>query len=56
MAAHHDHAIWGDDVEEFKPERFLHDKNPRPNGFLPFGGGIVPLLRQHPSSTSTSVG
>lgn len=43
VSMHHDPALWGDDVNEFKPERFEKDqlyggcKNKM--GFLPFGFG-----------------
>ncbi|XP_031251286.1 cytokinin hydroxylase-like [Pistacia vera] len=51
VAMHHDPALWGDDVNEFKPERFRDDqlyggcKNKM--GFLPFGfGGRMCVARQ----------
>ncbi|KAI6672358.1 hypothetical protein NL676_000264 [Syzygium grande] len=43
VSMHHDPALWGDDVNQFKPERFKEDalyggcKNKM--GFLPFGFG-----------------
>lgn len=39
---HHDPAVWGDDVEEFKPERMLNGgfEALPPNAWKPFGNGI----------------
>ncbi|XVF09883.1 hypothetical protein REPUB_Repub07fG0135500 [Reevesia pubescens] len=43
VAMHHDPAIWGDDVYEFRPERFkddhLYGGCKHKMGFLPFGFG-----------------
>lgn len=42
VAMHHDRTLWGDDVNEFKPERFrdnLHGGCKHKMGFLPFGFG-----------------
>ncbi|XWS50512.1 hypothetical protein CRYUN_Cryun12cG0092900 [Craigia yunnanensis] len=43
VAMHHDRAIWGDDVNEFRPERFkddhLYGGCKHKMGFLPFGFG-----------------
>lgn len=42
MFLHHDRDIWGDDVKEFKPERFFEGIAKATNGqacYLPFGGG-----------------
>lgn len=42
VGMHHDPALWGDDVNEFKPERFredLHGGCRHRMGFLPFGLG-----------------
>ncbi|XP_022737483.1 cytokinin hydroxylase-like isoform X2 [Durio zibethinus] len=43
VAMHHDPAIWGDDVNEFRPERFkddhLYGGCKHKMGFLPFGFG-----------------
>ncbi|KAL9324085.1 hypothetical protein ACSQ67_008942 [Phaseolus vulgaris] len=42
VAMHHDQALWGKDVNEFKPERFMNDVNGGCNhkmGYLPFGFG-----------------
>lgn len=36
---HHRKDIWGDDVEEFRPERWLEGAKPGPFEFFPFGGG-----------------
>ncbi|CAK9160938.1 unnamed protein product [Ilex paraguariensis] len=43
VSMHHDGALWGDDVNEFRPERFKDDQlyggcNHK-MGFLPFGFG-----------------
>ncbi|XP_023744559.2 cytochrome P450 CYP72A219 [Lactuca sativa] len=42
MLMHHDRDIWGDDVNEFKPERFSEGVSKVTKGqtsYLPFGGG-----------------
>lgn len=42
VGMHHDPSLWGDDVNEFKPERFKHNINggcKHRMGFLPFGFG-----------------
>lgn len=42
VAMHHDVDLWGDDVNEFKPERFdgdLHGGCKNKMGFMPFGFG-----------------
>lgn len=42
VAMHHDPALWGDDVNEFKPERFkddIHGGCKHKMGYLPFGFG-----------------
>ncbi|KAJ0966675.1 hypothetical protein J5N97_023592 [Dioscorea zingiberensis] len=42
VAMHHDKALWGDDVHEFKPERFMessHGGCMHRMGFMPFGFG-----------------
>ncbi|BFG23343.1 hypothetical protein CerSpe_096170 [Prunus speciosa] len=42
VAMHHDPALWGDDVNEFKPERFKDDIRggcKHKMGYLPFGFG-----------------
>ncbi|GMI75521.1 cytochrome P450, family 715, subfamily A, polypeptide 1 [Hibiscus trionum] len=43
VAMHHDPSIWGDDVNEFRPERFKDDRLyggcKHKMGFLPFGFG-----------------
>jgi len=42
VAMHHDVELWGDDVNEFKPERFdgnLHGGCKNKMGYMPFGFG-----------------
>ena len=42
VGMHHDRALWGEDVNEFKPERFkddLYGGCKHKMGFLPFGFG-----------------
>ncbi|KAI3812282.1 hypothetical protein L1987_16989 [Smallanthus sonchifolius] len=42
MLSHYDPSIWGDDVKEFKPERFSQGVSKVTKGqtaFIPFGGG-----------------
>lgn len=37
---HHDHAIWGEDADEFKPERMIPSNKIPEGAFRPFGAGI----------------
>lgn len=42
VAMHHDEELWGDDVNEFRPERFKESNNggcKHRMGYLPFGFG-----------------
>ncbi|MFS7932622.1 putative cytochrome P450 [Helianthus anomalus] len=39
LAIHHSKEIWGEDVNEFKPDRFAQLKGYEGSFFLPFGGG-----------------
>ncbi|WCJ22076.1 Cytochrome P450 CYP749A22 [Euphorbia peplus] len=43
LSIHHDHEIWGDDADEFKPERFAQGvakaTNNNISAFIPFGLG-----------------
>ena len=36
---HRDQAVWGDDAEEFKPERFMHPEKIPQHAYKPFGNG-----------------
>ncbi|MEK5134206.1 bifunctional cytochrome P450/NADPH--P450 reductase [Bacillus sp. FSL W8-0645] len=36
---HRDQAVWGEDAEEFKPERFLHPEKIPQHAYKPFGNG-----------------
>lgn len=36
---HHDPAVWGEDAEAFRPERFLDGGRFKANQYFPFGGG-----------------
>jgi len=36
---HHDNKVWGDDVEEFNPDRFDNLTPLQKKSFIPFGGG-----------------
>lgn len=56
--AHNDPELWGEDVQEFKPERFLEDKHPT-YAFLPFGAGTpicLLILRHLPHCSSACAG
>ncbi|KFK33156.1 hypothetical protein AALP_AA6G337900 [Arabis alpina] len=50
IAVHHDQAIWGNDVNEFNPDRFAYGV-PRaakhPVGFIPFGLGARTCIGQN---------
>ncbi|CAN7128016.1 cytochrome P450 734A1 [Brassica rapa] len=50
IAVHHDQAIWGNDVNEFNPDRFANGV-PRaakhPVGFIPFGLGARTCIGQN---------
>lgn len=36
---HRDQAVWGEDAEEFKPERFMHPETIPQHAYKPFGNG-----------------
>ncbi|KAI0309649.1 cytochrome P450 monooxygenase pc-bph, partial [Amylostereum chailletii] len=38
-SVHHDASVWGDDVEVFKPERWLEDHHAHAKAFYPFSFG-----------------
>lgn len=43
LKIHNDPAIWGEDVREFKPERFTQDnfENIHQYAYIPFAGGKI---------------
>lgn len=45
-AMHRSRALWGDDVNEFKPERWL-DQGDLERYFMPFGAGFMSCPGQH---------
>jgi cytochrome P450 len=47
LLIHHDHELWGDDAEEFKPERFSEGFSKASKdqlAFFPFGWDQGPVL------------
>ncbi|KAL2286363.1 hypothetical protein FJTKL_07134 [Diaporthe vaccinii] len=45
---HHSRALWGDDADEFKPERWLGADGARLGRcFMPFGAGFMACPGQH---------
>lgn len=40
---HHLKELWGDDVDKFRPERFLGQDTQPPYAFIPFGSGALAL-------------
>lgn len=45
---HRSTALWGEDADEFKPERWLGDDGPRlERYFMPFGAGFMACPGQH---------
>ena len=50
VAMHHDPALWGKDVNEFRPERLMNDVNggcDHKMGYLPFGFGGRTCVRRN---------
>jgi len=47
LKIHHEKEIWGEDVEEFNPDRFDHLTPTQKKAFMPFGGGPRICLGMH---------
>ncbi|KAJ3121809.1 hypothetical protein HK098_003350 [Nowakowskiella sp. JEL0407] len=54
-AIHTSKVYWGEDAEEFKPERWLDSFTPVPGSYLPFGDGQMSCIGQKMAIIETKV-